>query len=151
MDSQNIIVREMTANDIESVLQIERQSFSIPWTRNAFEIELKKNMLSKYVLAEIEGEIVGYAGMWIIMDEIHITNIAVSPVHRGKGIGDILLEEINKTCERKKMRGITLEVRKSNYVAQSLYKKHGFEEAGIRPKYYSDNKEDAIIMWKIFE
>ncbi len=144
----DIIIRDMTINDINNVLEIEELSFTTPWTRDAFETEIKKNILSKYILAEKNDITVGYAGMWLVVDEIHITNIAVHPKYRGEGIGSYLINAIGKICNERKMRAITLEVRESNYVAQSLYKKHGFYNAGVRPGYYSDTNEDAIIMWK---
>ncbi|MTI46772.1 ribosomal protein S18-alanine N-acetyltransferase [Sporosalibacterium faouarense] len=144
----NINIREMTEKDIDQVLEIERLSFTTPWSRDAFESEIKKNLLSKYILAEKNEQVVGYAGMWLIVDEIHITNVAVHPNKRGEGIGDKLVSKISEICRDRDMRAITLEVRKTNDVAKSLYIKHGFKEVGIRPGYYSDTNEDAIIMWK---
>jgi len=144
----DINIRNMTECDIDDVLEIEKLSFTTPWTRQAFESEIKNNLLSKYIVAEGEGIILGYAGMWMIMDEIHITNVAVHPDYRGQGIGNGLIEAIINLCIERNMRAITLEVRVSNHVAKSLYKKYGFIEAGIRRGYYSDTKEDAIIMWK---
>ncbi len=144
----NITVREMREEDIDGVLQIEKLSFATPWSREAFVIELTTNKLAKYVVVEREGDILGYGGIWFIIDEGHITNIAVEPKHRGIGIGNLIVEKLIDICDKRGIQSITLEVRKSNIVAQSLYKKYGFEECGIRPGYYADTKEDAIIMWR---
>jgi ribosomal-protein-alanine N-acetyltransferase len=150
MDVKNndIIIRKMTEYDIDQVLQIERKSFATPWSRDSFIMEVNKNNFAYYIVAEKEDKIVGYGGMWLIIDEGHITNIAVHPDYRGLGIGNILVEELIAVCKEKGFMRMTLEVRKSNKVAQSLYIKYGFEACGIRPGYYSDTKEDAVIMWK---
>jgi len=143
-----IVVREMNINDLEKVLEIERECFTTPWSEEAFRMEVEKNMLAKYIVVEDEDEILGYGGIWLIVDEGHITNIAVHPRYRGKGIGNFLVEGLIDLCKRREIYRMTLEVRVSNIVAQSLYKKYGFKEAGIRPRYYSDTNEDALIMWK---
>ena len=145
-----IVVREMNINDLEKVLEIEKKSFTTPWSEEAFKMEVEKNMLAKYIVVEDEDDILGYGGIWMIVDEGHITNIAVHPNHRGKGIGNYLVEGLIDLCKRCEIYRMTLEVRVSNIVAQSLYRKYGFENAGIRPRYYSDTNEDAIIMWKEF-
>ena len=146
----SIAVREMQEIDVDGVMSIEKKSFSTPWSREAFQLEVTKNSLAKYIVALRDKKIVGYAGMWLIINEGHITNIAVDPQVRGQGIGDILVKELINICKSLNIKAITLEVRRTNYVAKSLYKKYGFKEAGVRPRYYSDNKEDAIIMWKEF-
>ncbi|MGM0396891.1 MAG: ribosomal protein S18-alanine N-acetyltransferase [Bacillota bacterium] len=143
-----IILREMTEEDIEEVLKIERATFSTPWSEESFRKEIMENVLAMYIVAEVDGKIVGYGGLWKILDEGHITNVAVRKDHRGKGIGDALVMGIVDYCEKSGIPNITLEVRESNKVARSLYKKYGFEDAGRRPGYYTDNKEDAIIMWR---
>ncbi|KPU26906.1 30S ribosomal protein S18 [Caloranaerobacter sp. TR13] len=143
-----IIIRDMTEEDIDEVLDIEKKSFKTPWSRDAFVKEVNQNKLAKYIVASIEGKVVGYGGVWIIVDEGHITNIAVHPNFRGLGIGNLLVEGLIGTCRERGINRMTLEVRKSNNIAKSLYKKYGFKEYGIRPGYYSDTKEDAIIMWK---
>lgn len=144
----NILVREMEEKDVDGVLRIEELSFTTPWSKEAFVLEITTNKLAKYVIAERDGHIVGYGGVWLIIDEGHITNIAVEPQYRGQGIGNFLVEKLIDICKERGITSLTLEVRKSNIVAQSLYKKYGFKECGIRPGYYSDTKEDAIIMWK---
>lgn len=144
----DIIVRIMNERDIDDVLAIEEMSFSNPWSRKSFVLEITKNNLARYVVAELEGKVIGYGGMWLVIDEGHITNIAVHKDYRGLGAGNLLLESLINICKEIGIIKMTLEVRKSNYIAQSLYKKYGFKEFGVRPGYYSDNNEDAIIMWK---
>lgn len=141
----------MALEDLDDVLQIEERTFSTPWSRNAFEMEIKDNLLSTYIVAEFDGKIVGYAGLWIIIDEGHITNIAVDERYKGRSIGNALLIGLTKQCINNGIFKMTLEVRKSNIVAINLYKKHGFTEEGIRKNYYVAEKEDAIVMWKIIE
>ncbi len=144
-------LREMEIGDIDTIMKIERESFSSPWTRNSFERELRENMLAKYIVAEVDGLVVGYAGIWLILDEGHVTNIAVAKAHRGKGIGKFLMMGLIDFCQSNNIPNMTLEVRKSNLVAQNLYKKMGFLDCGIRPNYYVDDHEDAVIMWKTIE
>lgn len=145
----DVIIREMTSDDIDGVLYVEREVFTTPWTREAFEIEINKNELARYIVAEKEGKIIGYGGLWLILDEGHITNIAVYPTYRGQGIGNEIVEKLIHICEQRGIYNITLEVRKSNLIAQSLYKKYGFIDCGVRRGYYSDTNEDAVIMWRI--
>jgi len=133
---------------IDDVYTIELESFTIPWSRKSLEKDALENKMSIYLVA-LEGEkVVGYAGMWHVVTEGHITNIAVDVNYRKKGIGDMLLTELVKIAINKEMIGITLEVRISNIAAQKLYFKHQFKVEGFRKNYYSDTKEDAIIMWK---
>lgn len=143
----DIRIREMNVADIEQVLVVEHASFTIPWTKDAFLNELLVNALSTYIVAECAGEIAGYFGFWQVVDEAHITNIAVLPKYRGHKIGDQLLREGIRLAREQGIVSATLEVRTSNTVAQSLYAKYGFEAAGVRKGYYTDNNEDAIIMW----
>ena len=144
-----IHLREMTQDDIEGVLKIERECFSTPWSLEAFKMELK-NDIALYVVARDEDKVLGYGGLWNIIDEGHITNIAVSEEFRDKGIGSQILSKLIEICKKKNACSMTLEVRQNNEAAKHLYKKYGFEEAGIRPKYYADSDEDAIIMWLTF-
>jgi len=127
---------------------IETLSFSVPWSRDAFIEELSRNTLARYLSAKIDERVVGYAGMWKVLDEAHITNIAVHPEFRRNNIGYLLLESLIQLARRECVQSMTLEVRKNNIIAQGLYKKYGFKEVGVRKGYYSDNDEDAIIMWK---
>jgi len=140
-------IRTIIEEDIDSIVEIEKEAFSNPWPRESFIVELQDNLLARYIVAELDKKVVGYAGVWFILDEGHITNIAVRRSYKGQGIGNQLLEGLITYCELKGIRHMTLEVRRSNYIAQNLYKKYGFVEYGIRPKYYQDN-EDAIIMWR---
>lgn len=144
-----ITVRKMEIADLEQVLVIEREAFTTPWAEDAFILEITKNQLARYIVAEIDGQVVGYGGIWLILDEGHVTNVAVLSKNRGQGIGNHLVQGLIDICLQSKIGAMTLEVRASNITAQNLYKKYGFTESGIRPKYYSDNKEDAIIMWKL--
>ncbi|KAB3532424.1 ribosomal-protein-alanine N-acetyltransferase [Alkaliphilus pronyensis] len=145
---EGTITRKMTINDIADVMIIEKSSFSVPWSRASFEKELKSNTCARYYVAELDKKIVAYMGLWIIIDEAHITNIAVDPQFRGLSIGKAIVKEVIKETKESGILRITLEVRKSNIVAQNLYKSLGFLPCGVRPGYYSDNGEDALIMWK---
>lgn len=144
----NIEILSLKLEHIDSVLKIDALSFPTPWSRESFEREVELNKFARYVVAKKDGIIIGYAGMWLILDEGHITNIAVHPEYRGIGSGNLLLEALIEICRIESITSLTLEVRKSNLIAQSLYKKYGFLEQGIRKEYYGDNKEDAVIMWK---
>ena len=136
----------MTKDDVDSVYIVEENCFTDPWSKESIRKELK-NDLARYLVAELDNKIVGYVGVWFVVDEGHITNVAVHSDYRGKKIGDKLVKEMVKLCEESKLVAMTLEVRSSNTVAQNLYRKYGFKMGGIRKEYYSDNKEDAIIMW----
>lgn len=140
----------MTKEHIEAVVYIEENCFAIPWTKADFEREITQNQFAIYRVAVLDGKIVGYAGMWHVVTEGHITNVAVLQEYRGKGIGNALIEEMIAIAEHKEMIGMTLEVRISNIIAQKLYTKYGFRPEGFRKNYYQDTKEDAIIMWKYF-
>lgn len=144
----DIIVRKMIEDDIDAVLEIEKEAFTTPWSRESFLAEIKENLLAYYLVAEVEGNLVGYGGIWLILNEGHITNIAVKEGYKGNCVGSHILEGLICYCLKIGIDNITLEVRASNIVAQNLYKKYGFVSSGIRPHYYSDNDEDAIIMWR---
>lgn len=143
-----ITIRPMLEADIDAVYAIELESFTIPWTRSAFEKELNANEHAYYYVAEYGGEIIGYAGMWHVVNEGHITNVAVRENRRGLGAGNALINALISLAKEFGMIGVTLEVRISNYAAQRLYTKNGFVPEGFRKNYYEDTKEDAIIMWK---
>lgn len=142
--------RLMKEDDIDRVYEIERDSFSDPWSKNSFKQEMKNN-IARYIVCVDGDSIVGYIGSWFIIDEAHINNVAISPEFRKKGYGDFLIQSFLDFCRENLIVSVTLEVRKSNFIAQNLYKKHGFLPAGIRKEYYSDNREDAVIMWKQLE
>ncbi|HSQ87338.1 ribosomal protein S18-alanine N-acetyltransferase [Romboutsia sp.] len=142
----NLIIEKMTSKDIDGVFEVEKNCFVHHWSKDAFKKELN-NDVARYLVAKIDEKVVGYVGIWFVMDEGHITNVAVHSDYRGKKIGDELVKELVELCRQNNIVSMTLEVRVSNIVAQNLYKKYGFKLAGIRKEYYSDNKEDAMIMW----
>ncbi len=142
-----ITIRPMRVEDINGVLEIEQMSFPTPWPRDAYQHELRDNRLACYLVAREFHRLIGYAGMWVILDEAHVTTIAVDPLHRRRRIGERLLVALIDEAMRRGARWVTLEVRKSNLGAQSLYRKYGFKDIGVRKAYYSDNREDAIVMW----
>ena len=141
-------IRAMDLNDIDMVVAVEEQAFSVPWSRAAFETELDENELAHYLVAEVDGVVVGYCGMWIILDEAHLTNVAVLSEHRGKGIGHSLLTTLMGYAKVRGATCMTLEVRRSNTAAQRLYRRLGFIPRGLRRQYYTDTQEDALIMWR---
>ena len=143
-----IQILKMTTEHIKDVHKIEEDCFSIPWSEKSFYDELTKNKMAIYIVAKEDEKIIGYGGMWHVINEGHITNVAVKKEYRGKGIGNQIINALIDIAKEKEMIGITLEVRTSNDVAQNLYKKNGFIIEGIRKEYYDDNKEDAILMWK---
>jgi len=147
MLEEEIHFRLMKVEDIPGVIEVELRSFTTPWTADAFYNEIVNNHFAYYIVAEIDQRIVGYCGVWIIVDEAHITNVAVDPRFRGKKIGEYLMKHIISLSLMYGAVRMTLEVRVSNITAQNLYKKLGFTEQGIRKGYYTDNHEDAIIMW----
>ena len=140
----------MAEEHIDGVVTLEEATFSIPWTRADFEREVRENTMAIYYVALMDGRVVGYAGMWHVVTEGHITNVGVLEEVRCEGIGSMLMEELIEKALEKEMTGITLEVRMGNRPAQALYHKYGFKAEGIRKNYYPDTKEDAIIMWKYF-
>lgn len=144
---EKVQFRLMTLNDIDQVFIIEKSAFTLPWSKEAFFNELTTNQFAKYIVMESDSKIIGYCGLWIIIDEGHITNIAVLPEYRGKKLGDALLRQVLEFCRAVGAKTLSLEVRVSNIVAQNLYKKYGFLEGGIRKNYYVDNHEDAMVMW----
>lgn len=139
-------VDRMTLEDLEQVLTVERLSFPTPWSRRAFITELTENGYACYLVVRKGAQVLGYAGIWLILDEAHVTNVAVHPDQRGKGIGHLLMAEIVRRCEERGCSRITLEVRRSNQIAQHLYASFGFVSRGVRKGYYTDNHEDAFIM-----
>ena len=138
-------IRRMTLADVDGVAAVEAATFPTPWSRDAFISEMK-NVAARYLVAEKDGRIIGYAGAWIILDESHITNIAVLKDERGQGIGRALTHGLMQYLSNLGAAYATLEVRKSNEVAQSLYVSLGFIKLGVRKRYYEDNGEDALIM-----
>ncbi len=146
MINSELTVRRMTLSDVDAVYGIETAVFPTPWTRNDFVKEMTSNRCARYLVAEKNGEILAYAGAWIVLDEAHITNIAVKEPYRGKGIGKTITRELIRYASNLGVSYMTLEVRKSNIIAQSLYRELGFIMLGTRKKYYENNGEDALIM-----
>ena len=136
----------MTLDDVASVHRIESASFPMPWPDYAFRQEIQTNRLAHYVVVRAVDEAVGYGGLWLMVDEAHITTIAVLPQWRRHGIGGRLMLELMRVARDLGARLMTLEVRLSNVPARALYRQFGFRPVGIRPRYYSDNGEDALIM-----
>ena len=142
----NCIIRLAEERDIDALAKLDSLCFTLGWSRSSFEFEIKENLKAIYLVADYKGKIIGYGGIWIILDEGHITNIAVHPDFRNMGIGAKLLTDLIELSERRGANKQTLEVRVSNYPAISLYNKLGFKTAGKREKYYEDNGEDALIL-----
>ncbi|MCA1037829.1 MULTISPECIES: ribosomal protein S18-alanine N-acetyltransferase [Bacillaceae] len=139
--------RFMAEEDIDQVLVIEHKSFTLPWSRDAFINELTKNQFAVYLVLEDDDAVIGYCGAWIVVDEAHVTNIAVLPEYRGKKLGEALMKKMMEAAKELGAVTMTLEARVTNIAAQSLYRKLGFQNGGIRKNYYTDNQEDAIVMW----
>ena len=143
--------RSLRLSDLPAVLLIEQQSFPTPTKQQTYHIELSQNRLAHYqalVLRQPDQEerLLGYAGYWLIADEIHISTIAVDPQMQGQGLGELILLNILHLGYEHEAAMVTLEVRVSNLVAQDLYRKYGFELVGRRKRYYKDTGEDALLM-----
>ena len=145
--NKTITFRNMTVDDLDQVMEVEVNSFTIPWSREAFFNELTKNQFAQYLIVEVDQKVVGYCGVWIIIDEAHITNIALLPEYRGLKLGEALMGKVMELAREMGALRVTLEVRVSNERAQNLYRKFGFEAGAIRKQYYTDNMEDALVMW----
>src|SRR5215207_10168514 len=139
-------IEAMRLEDLPVVQAIEQASFSSPWPPNAYRSELETNRLASYLVVRVDGEIVAYGGMWLMVDEAHITTFAVHPAWRRQRIGEQLLLAFLDLAVIRQAHEATLEVRLSNLAARRLYEKYGFRPVGLRPRYYSDDNEDALIM-----
>jgi ribosomal-protein-alanine N-acetyltransferase len=137
----------MNAADIERVLEIEVLSFSSSWPKDAFANEVRENKLAHYFTGRLDGRIVAYGGIWVILEDSHVTTIAVHPDMRGRKLGEEMLIHLLDAAIDNGASWITLEVRESNEVAQKLYRKYGFTVVSTRRGYYSDNNENALVMW----
>lgn len=152
MKMQKITISKMTQSDLDAVYEIDKDAFPIPWQKTSFEEELK-NILATYLVAKLNDEIVGYIGMWFVIDECHITNVAVHSKYRRMGIASSLIKETLKLCSSHGISYILLEVRANNIPAQKLYESFGFKSDGIRKGYYKnpdETYEDAVLMTKEF-
>lgn len=141
-------IQPMQKSDVDEVLKIEEMAYGDHhWSKDSFYGELSNDLAHYYCAYDSEDNLVGYAGAWRILDEAHITTIAVKPEHRRKKIGEMLLIRILEDCYKNEIKYITLEVRVSNTAAIKLYEKYGFKSLGTRKGYYQNNNEDALIMW----
>lgn len=143
-----LVIRKATEKDIEGIEALEKICFKTPWSRDSIKHDIVDNKMATYIVAAIGENIVGYIGVWCIIDEGHITNVAVSPVYRRQHIGTLLVDTLIKSTENAGIVRHTLEVRASNVAAKKLYENFGFKESGVRKGYYEDNGEDAILMWR---
>ena len=141
-----IAVELMKVDDLPEVQVIERESFTTPWPPHAYRQELENNRLAQYIVARSGDVIVGFAGIWLLVDEAHVTTFATRRSWRRRGIGDRLLLALLDLARTRGAHEATLEVRPSNIPARRLYEKYGFKVVGVRPRYYSDDNEDALIM-----
>lgn len=142
-----LVIRKMSFIDINEVSEVDQASFSIPWPKETFLQEITQNDYAHYYVAELDHKVIGYIGMWIVVGDAQITNVAVSPDWRGYKIGEKLFQYACEQAIRMGSERLSLEVRASNTVAQRMYRKFGLVPGGIRKKYYTDNQEDAIVMW----
>lgn len=140
-------IEPMTVDDISQVAEIERQIFSIPWSEKAFKDSMESDN-TIYIVAKEDNNVAGYAGMYLSFEEGNITNVAVNPLSRRKGIGEKIVRDILNRAYEKGVRDVFLEVRETNSAAIALYEKIGFKEEGIRKNFYEKPKENALIMWK---
>jgi ribosomal-protein-alanine N-acetyltransferase len=139
-------IAAMRAEDIPAAHEVERASFPVPWPAYALRQELETNRLARYLVAQVDAEVIAYAGLWMMVDEAHITTFAVLPGWRRQGVGARLLLALLDLGNELGATVATLEVRLSNHDARRLYERFGFRPVGVRPHYYSDNGEDALIL-----
>ena len=145
-EEARLTFRAMTQEDADAVAEIEEKSFAMPWKREDFWHEVK-NELATYIVGELDGKIVAYAGAWVSFNQAEVMSVAVEPEYRAQGVGTILFGELIKAVKARGATAITLEVRPSNMAAIKLYKSFGLRSVGRRKGYYLDNGEDALIMW----
>lgn len=140
------VVRPMREADVDRIAELEKICFRTPWSRSAIADELR-NRAAHYLVCERDALVIAYAGMWVILDEAHITNVAVAPEYRGQGLGKRMMLCMMRSAVLYGATDMTLEVREHNLVAQSLYRSLDFDKAGERKGYYFDTGESAYIMW----
>ncbi|HLS07364.1 MAG TPA: ribosomal protein S18-alanine N-acetyltransferase [Bacillota bacterium] len=143
----DVLIRKMEQADLKTVLKIEQASFSAPWPKKIFAHELNNNNYAHYFVLIFKEQIVGFAGLWIVMDDAQVTNIAIDPDFRRRQFGEKLFNYILHYAVGENVVRFSLEVRVSNIAAQKMYRKYGLVPGGMRKNYYVDNKEDALIMW----
>lgn len=147
MNDNKIFFRDMTLLDLEEVYEIECRCFTQPWSIESLIGELTRNDTACYAVAEYNGHVIGYAGMWVICGEAHMTNIAVNEQYRCRGTATNLILYLMNKAKQREATAMTLEVRENNHRAQRVYYALGFRYAGRRRKYYSDTGEDALVLW----
>lgn len=140
-------IRKMVLEDVEAVYEIEKRSYTTSWSKRIFKDEVIHNAHAWYAVVEYKEEIVGYAGMWVVYDDAQITNIAIDPSFRGRRFGERLFRFMFQSAVALQAERLSLEVRVSNVIAQKMYRKFGLVPGGIRKGYYTDNNEDAVVMW----
>ena len=143
-----IVIRTMEIDDLKKILELEKQSFPVPWTYDLFFSELTRNRYARYFVLEKDKEIIGYFGFWHKEASFHITNIAITEKFRRKGYGRKLLKFVDKIAASSKIKKISLEVRRSNCIAQDIYRKYGYKVIRVLKNYYQEEKEDALVMEK---
>lgn len=147
-DKTKIRVRIAKSSDLDDIYELDVQTFAMPWSKEALSYDILENDNAFVIVAEYEGEFAGYADIWTVLDEADLNSIAVRVDFRSKGIGDAIMLAMIEMLSTSGVATINLEVRVSNMPAIKLYKKYGFNECGVRPGYYLDNGEDALIMKK---
>lgn len=145
-DEAKIRVRIAKSSDLDDIYELDMQTFAMPWSKEALSYDILENDNAFVIVAEYEGEFAGYADTWTVLDEADLNSIAVRVDFRRKGIGDAIMLAMTEILSANGVATINLEVRVSNMPAIKLYKKYGFNECGVRPGYYLDNGEDALIM-----
>mgnify|MGYP002744291764 FL=1 len=145
-DKAKIRVRIAKSSDLDDIYDLDVQTFAMPWSKEALSYDILENDDAFVIVAEYEGEFAGYADIWTVLDEADLNSIAVRVDFRRKGIGDAIMLAMTEMLSANGVATINLEVRVSNMPAIKLYKKYGFNECGVRPGYYLDNGEDALIM-----
>lgn len=145
---KELVIRKGRVEDLDGIAALEQVCFPSPWSRESLCRDMTENQMAEYFVAELDNEVVGYLGIWLVSEEGYINNVAVSPFHRRQHVGSALIETMLEVTQEEGVRAHTLEVRASNEAAKGLYKKFGFNEAALRKGYYEDNGEDAIIMWR---
>jgi len=149
MGHPEVAIFPMTLADVDGVCEVEKLSFLTPWSREAFVSELMQTY-TVYIVARTGEKVVGFGGMHVVWEDAHVTNVAVHPLYRGRGLGEQLMRELISRARERGANRMTLEVRVSNTAARALYHKLGFvtEPGAVRKGYYTDTGEDAIVMWK---
>ncbi|MBK5252868.1 MAG: ribosomal protein S18-alanine N-acetyltransferase [Peptostreptococcaceae bacterium] len=142
-------IRLAVSEDIDDIVNVENKCFTTPWSKNSIKREIEINELATLIVADVDGMVVGYLGIWFVLDEGDITNVSVLPEYRRRSIATKLLEQVIEIAKTKGTNALSLEVRESNVAGIKLYEKFGFKNLGIRKNYYEDNGENAIIMWKV--